>query len=121
MPARETKRVARALEIIARSPNIKAMKIHGSPYQEIGNPDIIACVRVSRPLGPNPDFDWEWGQMVVAEMKVEKGQLSAIQIKRLEEWCGVGAKCIVSTNPEEVARLVRNAEGNWTPDDLRLR
>lgn len=113
--AKETKRVTRVLEILARIPNVKAIKIHGSIYSEIGTPDIMACVR-------QDDVEsGVTGQMVVAEMKVEKGQLSVIQVKRLEEWHEVGAKCIVSTSPEEVARLVRNAQGNWTPDDLRLR
>jgi Holliday junction resolvase len=95
---RENPRVRRALELLNGEEQVKAIKIHGSVFQERGNPDIIACVR---------------GVMCVAEMKTEAGELSALQTKRLTQWKEAGAKVIVSTSAFEVCRLILLRRGNW--------
>lgn len=122
MPKRENPRVSRVLENLKQYRGVKAIKIHGSVYQQKGNPDIIACIRHEGVDLPYTDYVAPvYGQMVVAEMKTELGQLSKIQRQRLKEWFNAGAKCIVSTDAQEVTRLIVNQTGNWTPNDLRLR
>lgn len=111
MVQRENPRVKRALDKLNAIPNTKAIKIHGSVEQQKGTPDIIGCCI---------------GKMFVVEMKTEEGHLSAIQTKRLTEWYNSLAVCIVSTDADEVERLVRRVYndstfgGNWDPPAVKI-
>src|SRR5688500_5847646 len=77
MPRRENPRVKKALDLLNEQEGVKAIKLHGSIYQERGNPDILACVRrenIGLPYtGYRPSVH---GAMAVAEMKTENGKLS---------------------------------------------
>jgi len=79
------KRIARELNA---NPDIKCIKVHGSPYLEIGTPDIIGCYkeRMFCFEVKNPGID-EDGNFIE--------EPSNIQEKRLEQWEAVGAISIV--------------------------
>lgn len=100
---RENPRVKKALDLLNAVKGIKAIKVHGSVYQQRGNPDIFGSCLTEDGLG----------HTFVAEMKTELGHLSALQIQRLHEWKAVGAMCIVSTDAQEVFGMVIKKCGNW--------
>ena len=104
MPRRENPRVTKALNNLKVFDGVKAIKIHGSIWQERGTGDIVACSN---------------GQFIIAEMKTEIGKLSAVQTRRLTEWYNAGAKCIVSTDAKQVTELIATGRGNWSPYDFR--
>ena len=95
--------MAKTIKLLNALPRTKAIKLHGSVFQQRGSPDIFG-VNFSHPF--------------VVEMKTELGKLSDIQKKRLAEWYEAGVRCIVSTEPIEVLRLVASPYGNWAPRDL---
>jgi len=68
-------------------PNCKAIKIHGSRYQEAGTPDIMACLA---------------GQTIFIELKVGKNKTTKLQDKRIEQWKAAGAAAFVAYSLEEV-------------------
>lgn len=72
-------------------PGCKAIKTHGSAYQEAGTPDIIGC------LG---------GRMLALEAKQPGKQPTKLQVRRLEEWRAAGAIAGVVTSVEEARNLL---------------
>jgi len=78
--------------------HIKAINVHGGPFMEAGTPDIIACVG---------------GLMWLFEVKNENGELSKIQIARLNEWHSSGAMCCVVRDVKEAEWLLLIGRGNW--------
>lgn len=58
----------------------KAIKLHGSGFQEAGTPDVF-CVSYSN--------------VFLFELKKPGGVVSDIQQVRLDEWSMAGAKCLV--------------------------
>lgn len=85
--------VRRALRALNALPHCKAVKNHGSPYQEAGRPDVFACVR---------------GQLHVLEFKTESGVVSPAQRAQLEAWARVGARCHVVRSVEAALAAVED-------------
>ena len=71
----------------------KWIKIHGSSFQEAGQPDLIGCVE-----------GWFFG----FEVKVPKrGKPSELQLETLREWRRAGGICCIVENPEEAVAVVK--------------
>lgn len=71
----------------------KWIKIHGSSFQEAGQPDLIGCVD---------------GQFYGFEVKVpERGKPSKLQLETLREWRREGGICCIVENPEEAVAVVK--------------
>jgi hypothetical protein len=68
-----------------------ARKIHGSRYQDAGEPDIDACVM---------------GRAVKVEAKLPGGKPTAIQMARLRRWERAGALAGWATSVAEVDELL---------------
>ncbi len=78
--------VRRILKALNDHPRIKAIKIHGSVYMEIGTPDIVGCFN---------------SQTFLFEVKTDDGKISNIQLKRLGEWSATGAIAYVIRSVDE--------------------
>lgn len=102
----ESNIVADGMRRLKTYPDVKAIKIHGSAFQEKGNPDIIGSSH---------------GRSVVVEVKNEEGQLSKIQVGRLTEWWRSGAVCCAARSADEIVRAFLYHEANWSPDEEDLR
>lgn len=70
---------------------VKAIKIHGSQFMEAGTPDILCCMD---------------GVIYWFEVKTEKGSVSKIQEKRIDEWREAGAKCHVVRSLADVQEII---------------
>ena len=82
----------------------KWFKVHGSAFQEAGQPDLIGCVD---------------GRFFGFEVKIPgKGKVSAIQAETLKEWRREGGIACVVESPEEAVTLVKAVTSS---PDLRLR
>ena len=84
MAKRETLLQMRIARELNANSSIKVIKTHGSPYMEMGTPDLIGCYNgrffafeVKR---PDVDDDGNFTE-----------KASNIQIKRMDEWAAVGA------------------------------
>jgi|TARA_Y100000310_G_C20696911_1_gene826355 hypothetical protein len=76
-------------------PNCKAIKLHGSAWQEAGTPDIL-CVREGKPY--------------LLECKINyKNSRGAtpLQQKRIREWCEAGATSTVVWSLHEAINIIR--------------
>ena len=73
---------------------IKAMKIHGSMYQESGTPDVHVTYK---------------GRSYWIEAKVGKNKPTMIQLLRIKEWQEAGAVAGVVYSIEEFVELLTNA------------
>lgn len=73
----------------------KAIKIHGSVYQEVGTPDIIGSYR---------------GMMFLLEVKRPGCEVTEIQAYRLKEWGRTGALARVVHDSDEAVRVVRELD-----------
>ncbi len=78
--------VRRIKDALNAHPEIKAIKIHGSPMMEIGTPDIMGCYN---------------SQTFLFEVKTDDGKVSNIQLKRLGEWAATGAVAYVIRSVDE--------------------
>lgn len=80
------------------NPRIKCIKTHGSPYTEIGTPDLMGCydgrLFVFEVKRPDVDKDGNF---------IEKP--SNIQLKRLDEWHAVGAIAGVVRSIDDAFKL----------------
>lgn len=96
MTKSESLLVRRILKALNGHPGIKAIKIHGSPYMEVGTPDIMGC---------------DTGKIFVFEVKTDDGKVSNIQLKRLGEWAAVGATAwVIRSVDEALEKLGRSNE-----------
>lgn len=76
--ASESAIVAR-IKLALSQAGAKVIKIHGSPYMEVGTPDLIGCYR---------------GRAFAFEVKKASDiNPDPIQMKRLMEWSEAGAVC----------------------------
>jgi hypothetical protein len=82
----------KCLHALNAIPGCRALKLHGSPFMEIGTPDLFACYH---------------GQFYAVELKVGKNQPTLIQHKRLQQWAAAGAAVGVCRSVEEVLSLVK--------------
>lgn len=94
----ETRLQQRIRKELIKAVGGKWIKIHGSSFQEAGQPDIIGCVE---------------GQMYGFEVKLPfVGRPSALQLETLDEWRQEGAiACIVET-PAQAIALVKAAQAS---------
>ena len=74
-----------------RSQGIWAFKVHGSPMQEAGVPDIVAC--------------WE-GRFLSIEVKAPTGRLSKLQGVQLCRIAQAGGVAVVAHSVDEVKDLL---------------
>jgi len=88
---REAVIVRRIMRWLHTIPGCKAIKIHGSAYQEIGTPDIIGCIN---------------GRMFAIECKQPGKAPTPIQRKRLAEWQAAGAIVGVVHSLEEAKQVL---------------
>jgi hypothetical protein len=71
----------------------KWIKLHGGPFQEAGQPDLIGCVD-----------GWFFG----FEVKIPgRGKPSPLQLVTLAEWREEGAICCIVENSEEAISVVQ--------------
>ena len=90
------RRIAKAL----RAEGCKLFKVHGSAFQEAGQPDLMGCIN-GQVFGIHFGF----------EVKVPfEGEPSDLQLQTLIEWRDVGSiACIVET-PSQAVALVKAAQ-----------
>lgn len=104
MAKRETRLVNRMKKAVAKEfPAVFVEKIHGSPYQRSGLPDLILCAE---------------GHLIGIEVKAQapseseaaaRGRVTPIQQACLDEMERAGATVGVALTVEEVLDLVRKA------------
>ncbi len=87
------KGIIRALNSMACT---KAIKLHGSAFQEAGTPDIL-CV--------------SFAMVFMFEVKKINGVVSEIQKVRISEWNEAGVKCLVCFSAVEVIEYVLGEMG----------
>lgn len=88
----ETGLSQKVLKYLNSLPQCKAIKIHGSRYQEVGTPDIICCYH---------------GHMILIELKVGKEEPSDIQLTRIEQWQCSEASAYVCWSLDHVKYLIQ--------------
>jgi Holliday junction resolvase len=79
-------------------------KVHGSPFQKAGVPDIIGCYR---------------GLFVAIELKMPGNGPSELQKHILDLLTKAGARCGVAYTIKE-ALQIRNGELNWSQQKIKL-
>ena len=87
----ETQLSKKVLNYLNSLPSCKAIKIHGSAYQEAGTPDILCCHK---------------GHLVFIELKVSNNEPTNIQLTRLCQWELAGATATVCWSLDEVKNLI---------------
>lgn len=94
--SRLQQRIAKAL----KAEGVKLFKVHGSAFQESGQPDLIGCINGQT-----------FGIFLGFEVKIPiKGAPSELQLETLLEWRERGAiACIVET-PSQAVALVKAAQ-----------
>lgn len=87
-----TDRVCRYFAKLKREgKRIEWKKVHGSPMQRRGEPDLDVCYE---------------GRCVKIELKVGKNTTTELQKFRLQQWRKAGAVCGVARSVEEVKELL---------------
>ena len=87
---KESTLVRQILDYLNNLPQCKAIKIHGSRFQEAGTPDILCC---------------KDGKTVFIECKIGKEKVTPIQELRLKQWQDAGASCLVAYSLEDVSSI----------------
>lgn len=90
----ETQLSVKVLKYLNSFKRCKAIKIHGSRYQEAGTPDILCCYE---------------GKTFFFELKVGDNELSDIQDIRISQWNEAGAQCYVCWSLSEVMSIFNDA------------
>lgn len=108
---RETRLVNRMRKAIEQSyPEAMAVKIHGSPYQRAGLPDLVVILR---------------GRVAGLEVKAAapgeseehaRQRVTALQQATLDEMARAGAVTAVVVSVEEAVRVVRALLGDADPE-----
>ncbi len=99
----ETRIQQRIRKALLKEVGGKWFKVHGSAFQESGQPDIIGCVD---------------GQFYGFEVKVPlKGKPSELQLETLAEWREQGAIACIVESPSQAVALVKAAQA--TPEKRR--
>ena len=94
----ETRLQQRIRKLLIKEVGGKWFKVHGSMFQESGQPDIIGCVD---------------GQFYGFEVKVPlKGKPSEIQLETLAEWRDQGAIACIVESPSQAVSLVKAAQAS---------
>lgn len=106
MAKAESTLTARILKALNRLPRTKAIKLHGSAYQEAGTPDIL-CV--------------SWGVPFLLEVKMPGEKPEPIQRHRMRQWCEAGAGSGVVSSVEEAVDVVTNGVARTTISGGRFR
>ena len=73
----------------------EVLKVHGSPMQPKGTPDLLACVR---------------GRFVACELKQPGEEPSDLQYKRLRSWQAAGAVAGWATTEVELDELLSHVD-----------
>lgn len=89
----ETALTRRILGALNALPRCKAIKLHGSRYQQAGTPDIHATAR---------------GQSFWLEVKLPGYEPTRLQSLRLREWAEAGAVARVVRSVEEAVDAILN-------------
>lgn len=104
MPSTETGLVHNIVRAIERAyPDAWAFKVHGSPYQMTGVPDLVICVQ-GRFIGAEVKHPKPGESREHAIGRATPGQM--FQLRRIRAAGGAGA---VVTNVEEALELVADA------------
>lgn len=80
-------RIARKMKKLIRSRGGWCVKIHGSPYQDRGTPDILACYR---------------GQFIAIEVKTSRGTPEPEQLVAQRQILKAGGESLITHKVEEV-------------------
>ncbi len=113
MAKRETllqQRIAR--ELNANS-SIKVIKTHGSPYMEMGTPDLIGCYN-------DRFFAFEVKNADVDDDGNFTEKASNIQVKRMDQWAAVGAIVGVVRSINDAFDLLGLLDDDDTDDDADI-
>lgn len=104
MPTNETKLVRQIVAgVKAQHPTAWTMKVHGSPVQAVGIPDLLIVVG---------------GRLIAAEVKFQKpgesrehalGRASEVQLRQIKKLRQAGAVAAVVLSLEEVLELIEEA------------
>lgn len=87
LPRNENALVNGVLDLIRSMDEAWARKVHGSPFQDAGEPDIDACLR---------------GRAVKIELKMPGAEPTPIQYASLRRWERAGALAFWATSVDEV-------------------
>lgn len=98
MAKAESTLTARILKALNRLPRTKAIKLHGSRYQEAGTPDLV-CISNGIPF--------------LLEVKTDDEQPTKIQRHRMDQWRRVGAIVAVIRSVSDAKKIVRPATSQW--------
>ena len=88
---KESTLVKKILKYLNDLPQCKAIKIHGSRFQEAGTPDILCCKN---------------GETIFIECKIGKNKVTDIQSVRIRQWQEAGASCLVAYTLDDVKKLL---------------
>ena len=83
------------LKALNALPCCKAIKLHGSRYQEAGTPDVHATAE---------------GQSYWLEVKKDDEEPTRLQAQRLKEWAAAGAITGVVRSVEEAVEIVNGKD-----------
>ena len=88
---REAQITRRILAALNAWQSCKAIKLHGSRYQEAGTPDILAV---------------RHGRVYLLEVKCPGKKPTVLQARRLDEWTAAGATTAVVSAVQDAVDLV---------------
>lgn len=111
MPTNETALVGAIVRRIrAEYPEAWWVKVHGSPTQRVGVPDLLVCVD---------------GHLFAFEVKHQKpgeseeharGRTTAVQLQQIKELREAGATAETVLSPEEAVALIEEWRGSHTQE-----
>lgn len=84
-------RIAQKMKKLIRSRGGWCVKIHGSPYQDRGTPDILACYK---------------GRFIAIEVKTSRGVPEPEQLEARKQILKAGGKSIITHMVEEVKDVI---------------
>lgn len=87
----ETLLVTQILSALNHLPNTAAIKLHGSIYSRVGEPDIIGCSE---------------GTFFAIEVKANKNRPTNIQYRRLKQWRKAGANVGVAYSVKDAIDIL---------------
>ncbi len=104
----ETQLVKKILDMIkfrrATGEKIEGKKLHGSPMQRAGDPDLLIVHN---------------GIAYLLEVKIGKNKVTKLQAERIRQWIAAGAIAGVVRSVEDVEWLL-NAKSTFENSDLRI-